>query len=85
MIIWRNFGIKFMKSLKFSDQRVINLYKTIYSKKYGKILDPLTSGKSSINQKLTYSTIKQDLKEKLLKILYLSDNSQKIPTNLTES
>ena len=63
MITLRQYGIKFMKSLKFSDQRVINLYKTIYSKKYGKSKDPLTSGKSSINQRLTYSTIKQYLKE----------------------
>ena len=63
MIILRKYGIKFMKSLKFSDQRVINLYKTIYSINYGKRLDPLTSGKSSINQRLTYSTIKQYLKE----------------------
>ena len=63
MIIFRNFGIKFMKSLKFSDQQVINLSKTINSRKYGKNKDPLTSGKSSINQRLTYSTIKQYLKE----------------------
>jgi len=63
MIILRQYGIKFMKSLKFSDQLVINLYKTIYSKKYGKSKDPLTFGKSSINQRLTYSTIKQYLKE----------------------